>query len=313
LSCETEIWFSCQNKRLLIDPTIKPESKAICALFRDSALVRPSSVELGWNDIAIERRISPPREKAEIMLDHYYVLLWDIHAVEGESAHRSGKYVRYRKQPNTITTLLPGPFPAVRNFSQHSAIICALKPDFLHRLEDELDNRPRGLLKSLYGHNDAILRNLTRLLINEAEAGGPNGRLYADSLSTALATRLLFAARSVRQPAGSKISPLPHNSLRRVLERMHADLHANLNLQALAAETGYSRSHFLRMFRQATGRTPHRYLLELRLEKAKALISGKAMPLVDIAAVCGFSSHGHLTTAFRLRFGSTPSQYLRNL
>jgi AraC family transcriptional regulator len=67
---------------------------------------------------------------------------------------------------------------------------------------------------------------------------------------------------------------------------MRANLSGNLDLATLAAETGYSRAHFLRTFRAATGQTPHRYLLELRLEKARALIvgSGRVTPLIDIAA-----------------------------
>jgi AraC family transcriptional regulator len=104
---------------------------------------------------------------------------------------------------------------------------------------------------------------------------------------------------------------LPPRALRRVLERMRADLSANLDLATLAAETGYSRAHFLRMFREATGKTPHRYLLELRLEEARALVTGGAMPLIAVAELCGFSSHAHLSTVFRARFGVSPSAYRR--
>ena len=94
---------------------------------------------------------------------------------------------------------------------------------------------------------------------------------------------------------------------------MRAGLSENIDLAILAAESGYSRSHFLRMFRAATGQSPHRYLLELRLAEAQALIASGSMPLIDIAFACGFSSHAHLTTAFRSRFGVTPSTYRRDL
>ncbi|HEY4046241.1 MAG TPA: helix-turn-helix domain-containing protein, partial [Acidobacteriaceae bacterium] len=139
------------------------------------------------------------------------------------------------------------------------------------------------------------------------------GTLYAESLIAALATRLLYAARVEKQPVKRTVSPLPRRQLRRVLERMQADLSANLNLATLAAESGYSRGHFLRTFRAATGQTPHDYLMELRLSKAQALISNRSMPLIDIAAACGFCSHAHLTTTFRLKFGLSPSKYRRGL
>jgi AraC family transcriptional regulator len=84
-------------------------------------------------------------------------------------------------------------------------------------------------------------------------------------------------------------------------------------LATLAAESGYSRAHFLRTFRAATGQTPHRYLLELRLQRARALVASRSMPLIAIAELCGFSSHAHLSNAFRSRFGVSPSAYQRAL
>jgi AraC family transcriptional regulator len=191
-------------------------------------------------------------------------------------------------------------------------IVGALHPDFLRGIEEELDRRPSGTLQGLYGTDDPDLRNLLLLLVKESETGGRCGPLYAESLMTALATRLLYALRlETLPPANTTASPLPRRLLRRVLERMQAHLNANLDLATLAAESGYSRAHFLRTFRAATGQTPHRCLTELRLEKARGLIASRSMPLIDIAAACGFSSHAHLTTAFRSRFGVSPSAYRR--
>lgn len=66
------------------------------------------------------------------------------------------------------------------------------------------------------------------------------------------------------------------------------------------------------MFKAATGQTPHRYLLELRLSSAQSMLMDPALPLTDIALACGFSSHAHLSTAFRSRFGAAPSAYRRD-
>jgi len=156
-----------------------------------------------------------------------------------------------------------------------------------------------------------VLRDLMVLLEKEAEAGGPSGKVYAESLSTALATRLLFAARSLRQPRDNTSSPLPRRVLRRVFDRMEAEFDSDLTLTQLAAESGYSRTHFLRMFRGATGQSPHRYLLELRLKKAASMLASRSLSLMDIALACGFSSHAHFSTAFRSRFGLSPSAFRR--
>ena len=291
----------------------KHESAEISTLLSQSILRGRSSVELGWENFAIERRTSLPGEKPEVTSQHHFLILWDVNVAEGEIAYRGGRFATYKKYPNTITTCLPGTCPAARRRSKHEVIVGALNPQFLHGIEDELDQRPSETFQGLYGTDDPALRNLLLLLVKESEAGGPSGRLFAESLIVALATRLLYAARLPKLPANVRVSSLPPRLLRRVLERMQADLSADINLATLAATSGYSRAHFLRTFRAATGQTPHRYLLDLRLDRARELIANKSMPLIDIAADCGFSSHAHLTTAFRSRFGVAPSAYRRGL
>jgi AraC family transcriptional regulator len=94
---------------------------------------------------------------------------------------------------------------------------------------------------------------------------------------------------------------------------MATDLSDDLSLDALARESGYSRAHFLRMFRAATGNTPHRYLKELRLEFARDRLATSADPIAEIALSAGFSSQSHLTTLFHARFGVTPAEFRRAL
>lgn len=294
-------------------PIVGHGSAAISGLSENSLLRRPSSVQLGWADFAVERHTMLPGEDRERSVDHHFLLLWDVHVAEGERPDRGGRFVPYKKFPNTITTFVPGIRPGYRRANKHEVIVGALGADFVDGLEAELDARPLGSFQHLCGSDDANLRNLLLLLLEESESAGRGGRLYVDSLTTALALRLLFASRSQKQPALSKVSPLPRGLVRRVLDRMRADLSKTVDLATLAAETGYSRGHFLRMFRAATGQSPHRYLLELRLAEAQALIGSQSIPLTEVAVACGFSSHAHLTTAFRSRYGVTPSAYRRGL
>ena len=293
--------------------TAKRERPEISAFLGGSILRQPSSVELEWNNFAVERRTCLPFEEPELVLQHHFLILWDVHVAEGETAYRGGRFSRYKKYPNTISTCHPGIRPAVRSRFKHEVIVGALCPDFIRAIEEGLDERSSGTLQGCYGTDDPDLRNLVLLLLKESETGGRCGSLYAESLVVALATRLLYTARLENPPTNCTVSPLPRRQLRCVLDRMQADLSANLNLATLAAECGYSRAHFLRSFRAATGQTPHRYLMGLRLAKAQALISNRSLPLIDIAADCGFSSHAHLTTAFRSRFGLSPSKYRRGL
>ena len=304
--------FNIEDPIAPADGRTKLESTEISTFLGHSTLRRPSSIEVGWKNFAIECRTTMPCEKPGVELQNHFLILWNVHVAEGEIAYRGGRFSPYRKYPNTITTRHEFR-PTIRSRSQHEVVVGALRADFVRGIEEELDKPPSGSFRGLYGADDAELRNLLLLLLKESETGGQCGTLYSESLIVALATRLLYAARLEKLPVSARVSPLALRPLRRVLERMQADLSAKIDLATLAAETGYSRAHFLRTFRAATGQTPHRYLLELRLTKAQALIASGSLPLVDIALACGFSNHAHLTTAFRSRYGLSPSAYRRGL
>jgi hypothetical protein len=76
-----------------------------------------------------------------------------------------------------------------------------------------MDKHPEGTIHRLNGQHDAALRELLLLLLGEAEVGGMHGNLYLDSLSTALATRLIYASRSAQRPQISRVSSLPRRNL----------------------------------------------------------------------------------------------------
>ena len=122
----------------------------------------------------------------------------------------------------------------------------------------------------------------------------------------------LLLNNNLNQVVTKHVAPLPHAILRRVKNYMEEHLQNKLSLDELAHETDYSRAHFLRMFRAATGKTPHQYLTERRIERAKSmLLEAKKISLIDVAAQCGFSSQSHLTRVFRERVGVTPSEFKR--
>jgi AraC family transcriptional regulator len=156
------------------------------------------------------------------------------------------------------------------------------------------------------------ITQLLMLLLQELEAGAPSCRLYADSLTHALAVRIVLLNCNPSCEPRSRVSPLPQRVLRRVKDRIDAELAGDLTLSILAEESGYSRTHFQRMFRAATGLTPHEYLLERRLGRAQELLEKRNADLIDVAASCGFSSHSHMTTVFRRLHGVTPAEYRRN-
>jgi AraC family transcriptional regulator len=122
---------------------------------------------------------------------------------------------------------------------------------------------------------------------------------------------VFLGERTLEQARGP--ATLTRRKLSRVQELIESRLDADLTLQELAAAVGYSRSHFLRAFRATTGVTPHRYLLNRRIERARRLLGETDMRIAQVAYCCGFSSQAHFTLAFRKVCGLTPGEYRREL
>lgn len=82
--------------------------------------------------------------------------------------------------------------------------------------------------------------------------------------------------------------------------------------QKFAAKAGMSPFHFLRVFSQATGLTPHQYLLSTRIRAARFLLQSTSLSVKRIALDCGFSTEAAFCSTFRKREGRTPSQYRKD-
>jgi AraC family transcriptional regulator len=172
--------------------------------------------------------------------------------------------------------------------------------------------RPRNM-EFRSGIRDRSLSQIFSLLAAEFIAGNPTGRIYAESLAEALAIRFLHFGGIAPQEVTIKTSALPSGKLSRVKELIETSLDQDLTLESLAKESGYSRAHFLRMFREATGMTPHQYVIQRRILNAERLLAKDDIGLADIAVACGFSSQAHFTLAFRKQLGVTPAEYRRGL
>ncbi|WP_432738674.1 helix-turn-helix domain-containing protein [Maridesulfovibrio sp. FT414] len=82
----------------------------------------------------------------------------------------------------------------------------------------------------------------------------------------------------------------------------------DLSLEQLASLGGLSHYHFVRVFEKETGITPHAYLMQTRVNRARGMLDS-SMRLADIAAACGFFDQSHFTRHFSRQFGLTPGRY----
>jgi AraC family transcriptional regulator len=156
---------------------------------------------------------------------------------------------------------------------------------------------------------DPLLERFGRLLLGELEKPGPGDRLYVESLASALAIHLLRHYSSGVKAEHRLNQGLPRPKLRRVIEYIEMHLEDGLSLEQMAQLTGYSAFHFARLFKAATGRSPHQYVIESRVARAQVLLKSSQTPTAEIAYAVGFSSQSHFVTAFRKAVGVTPKAY----
>ena len=82
-----------------------------------------------------------------------------------------------------------------------------------------------------------------------------------------------------------------------------------LNLDDISSKACFSRYHFLRLFRQTFAKTPHQYLVERRIEKAKELLRGEQLSVTDVCFEVGFQSLGSFSSLFHKTVGHPPITY----
>src|SRR5262245_8893190 len=169
---------------------------------------------------------------------------------------------------------------------------------------------------------DAWLAGYFRMLISELELFEGTTR-PADSLLLGETEHILVRhltrwhsnapARERRElDLQVSVNPLRRALMQRVEEYIMVNLSRDISLKSLAGVACMSIDHFLRSFRAATGTTPHRYVLDKRLQEASQMLKSGDAPIASVAAQCGFRSPSHFAVQFHAHFGVSPSAYRRS-
>lgn len=97
--------------------------------------------------------------------------------------------------------------------------------------------------------------------------------------------------------------------LERVVSFVSAALSQPVGVRDMAGVACMSPFHFSRVFKRATGHSPHNYLMWKRVERARELLSQTDMPIKDIAHAVGYRTQTHFTSVFRRLAGMSPGRY----
>lgn len=276
----------------------------------DSSLIL-SSQNQGWRNLLLEQFREPPGEgNCHHSDEHTICLALDTRPIRMLQVREGKTYTGlYAKGDLSITPAQMPLFARWDNEDHHlkirmtSRFIQQIAREALEIDGDRLELLPQARIR------DPHIEAIGLMLLSELQQGDTANTLYVESLANVLAVHLIRQHTTDRPQPVMYEGGLPQRQLLQVLDYIDAHLHQEIKLTDLASLLGIGEFHFSRQFKQVLGTTPHQYLLQQRIERAKQLLKQSDYSIADIALMCGFNSHSHLSKQFRQLTGITPKAY----
>lgn len=210
-------------------------------------------------------------------------------------------------QPGCVSIIEPGIVHSNRPWNPDKRHLRSLYlgEEFFLYLEKLLTGEAKGKLTL----PTSVLENRTcwqlAILLHEAIINN-HDQLLIDELIVLLFSRIeMLQFEKVRC---HRFSDNSRDRLKNIVEFMQAKFSEDISLDNLAEIAMCTSYHLIRLFRNKVGMSPHAYLVQLRLEKARELID-RGQSIADAALLAGFSDQSHLTRKFKKRYGLTPGLY----
>jgi AraC-like DNA-binding protein len=156
------------------------------------------------------------------------------------------------------------------------------------------------------GFDDPIVTNLLNIINFAFEDPARTSQLFVDELSILLMSHLIhnYSDLSLIERSRGGLASWQERIAKEIL---FARIRNPPTLDELGQACGVSARHFIRAFRQSTGRTPHQWLMQQRALEAKNLLEYSESTLAEISAICGYANQSHFCRAFLRYFGKNPS------
>jgi AraC family transcriptional regulator len=280
---------------------------------RDDVPQIVTTQQFGWPSLRLEAGTNNVAAVDEVAGSHHYVSLnVDDRPITLEVKGDQGDFHRVVLRRGAAWVCPADDVVSVRLNSNFRYVRMSIDPVYFDRVfTSEPDSQPVQLRRS-YGIVEPQIAHIAGALIAESDAGNPGGLAFVEALATGLSHQLVLHA-GVRKPIMARLrGGLSMVARRRAIELMDANVDSNLSVEFLAAEAGLSPAHFARAFRETFGLPPHRYLVHLRLERARRMLDAENAVLADVAQRAGFADQAHFTRFFKREYGVTPGIVLRS-
>jgi AraC-like DNA-binding protein len=160
--------------------------------------------------------------------------------------------------------------------------------------------------------DDLVVAQITKSILPFLGRSDAPSVLALDQFSLILGAHLLQKYGVLQKTARPSNGGLAPWQKRRASEILHENMHGRIRLSDIARECGLSVSHFARSFKNSFGVSPHHWLIQHRIERAKQLMTQTNMSLIDIAIHSGFNDQAAFTHTFHQLVGVSPGQWRRH-
>ena len=187
-------------------------------------------------------------------------------------------------------------------------VVVLISRDLLERGADELQRLPSSDLRPVSCGVDPIIHSIASVARHEFLTGDIADALFVEAIGTVLTGHLLrkWSRETVQRTRKGRLSQA---QLRQTIDGIEQHYSSRLSIRMLADQVAMGSHQFTREFKAATGRTPYRFIMERRVQKACLLLKETTMPLAEVALGLGFVSQSHFTSVFRQHMQTTPLVY----
>lgn len=264
-----------------------------------------------WNGIHLSYYQHPPHEIPETVSNQHLILVHLEIPTQAEQ-RLEAQFQTDQFQVGDVL-IVPAHTPHYARWdTEHRYLILSLDPTaFLHAVQST-ESWDRAELLPHFATADPLVHGIGLALKAELESNSLGGRLYVDSLGMTLFTHLLRHYTAQKPILPVQEGGLPAYRLRQVIEYVDAYLDRDLTLAELAAVAHMSPNYFTQLFKQSTGLSPHQYVIQRRVERAKRLLIEGELAIADIALQVGFAHQSHLNRHFKRWVGVTPKVFLNH-
>jgi AraC family transcriptional regulator len=288
-----------------------------------SGLPYRTSCHLNWSGVEVHRyRLTSHGTTRQHEYPHLVVMVYHHDSPEKAEVRVAGEPVIVQFEKGCVSIVPPGVPVSAHRLEEHDgtrdakifeATAIFIDPFIFAEIAQanngiaNLEILPQIVIR------DSLIWEIGLALEKALASVPPVPAIYAESLAATLATHILI---KYTKPSSSRVrsATLNNAQLRRSIEFIHDNLHRNLTLEEIAAIANMSKYHFAKSFRQAMGMAPHKYMVDLRVAKARKLLTlEKSMTLAEVANVVGYSDKSHFIAQFFKVVGTTPHQYRKQL